>query len=183
VEAWLKVDIAVEQVEKFRQVTRGRSSANTTYRKSVQSVPTISCSRDENAISKVEMMDGDLFPLATNTDLDASAGLRAYKYQPKLEKRHALLKSGLQVAPIFLKKNDRIEALMFVYFLAQLVSALIERQLRNAMREPRTKASIPARLRVQNRAMESRIWSAVLCQTKGLGSLLWLLMNFGTREN
>ena len=25
--------------------------------------------------------------------------------------------------------------------------------------------------------MESRIWSAVLCQTKGLGSLLWLLMN------
>jgi transposase len=134
VEAWLKVDIAVEQVEKFRQVTRGRSSANTTYRKSVQSVPTISCSRDENAISKAEMMDG-IFPLATNTDLDASAGLRAYKYQPKLEKRHALLKSGLQVAPIFLKKNDRIEALMFVYFLAQLVSALIERQLRNAMRE------------------------------------------------
>ena len=55
--------------------------------------------------------------------------------QPKLEKRHALLKSGLQVAPIFLKKNSRIEALMFVYFLAQLLCALIERQLRNAMRE------------------------------------------------
>src|SRR5436853_6600693 len=38
-------------------------------------------------------------------------------------------------APIFLKKNVRIEALMFVYFLAQLVCALLERQLRNAMRE------------------------------------------------
>jgi transposase len=74
-------------------------------------------------------------PLSTNTDLDASAVLRAYKYQPSLEKRHALLKSGLQVAPIFLKKNKRIEALMFVYFLAQLVCALIERQLRNATRE------------------------------------------------
>lgn len=57
------------------------------------------------------------------------------KYQPTLEKRHALLKSGLPVAPIFLKKNQRIEALMFVYFLAQLVCALIERQLRNGMRE------------------------------------------------
>jgi len=134
VEAWVKVDIALEQVEKFRQVTRGRSSANTMYHKIVQRVPRISCSRDQKVVSKSELMDG-IFPLATNTDLDAFAVLRAYKYQPKLEKRHALLKSGLQVAPIFLKKNHRIEALMFVYFLAQLVCALIGRQLRNAMRE------------------------------------------------
>jgi hypothetical protein len=42
---------------------------------------------------------------------------------------------GEAQAPVFLKKNQRIEALMFVYFLAQLVCALIERQLRNAMRE------------------------------------------------
>src|SRR6266705_3074349 len=93
-----------------------------------------SCARDEDAISKAEVMDG-IFPLSTNADLDACAVLRAYKYQPTLEKRHALLKSGLQVAPIFLKKNQRIEALMFVYFLAQLVCALIERQLRDTMRE------------------------------------------------
>src|SRR5206468_12490744 len=43
--------------------------------------------------------------------------------------------SILQVAPVFLKKNDRIEALMFVYFLAQIISALIERQIRLAMVE------------------------------------------------
>jgi transposase len=134
VELWIKVDIVLEPAEKFRQITRGRSSANTMYHKIVHWVPRITCSRDEKAISKSEVMDG-IFPLATNTDLDAFAVLRAYKYQPQLEKRHALLKSGLQVAPIFLKKNHRIEALMFVYFLAQLVCALMERQLRNAMRE------------------------------------------------
>jgi transposase len=134
VEAWVRVDISLQQVDKFKQIMRGRASANTMYRKSVLSEPRISCSRDENAISKSDLMDGT-FPLSTNADLDASAVLRAYKYQPALEKRHALLKSGLQVAPIFLKKNQRIEALMFVYFLAQLLSALIERQLRNAMRE------------------------------------------------
>ena len=134
VEVWVKVEITLEQREKFRQVARGRSSANTMYHKIVQWVPRISCARDENAILRSEVMDG-IYPLATNTELDASAALRAYKYQPKLEKRHALLKSGLQVAPIFLKKNSRIEALMFVYFLAQLLCALIERQLRNAMRE------------------------------------------------
>ena len=78
------------------------------YRKSVLSVPRISCSRDEIA---------------------------AYECQSALEKRHELLKSGLQVAPVFLKENQRIEALLFVYFLAQSVCALIERQLRNAMRK------------------------------------------------
>jgi len=79
-------------------------------------------------------MDG-IFPLTTNTNLDAKAVLNAYKYQPRLEKRHALLKSGLHVAPIYLKRNSRIEALMFVFFLVQLVCSLLERQLRNAMRE------------------------------------------------
>jgi transposase len=134
VESWVAIEIALEEVEKFRQIRRGRSSPNTMYRKLLHWVPRISYSRDENAISQAAVMDG-IFPLATNTGLDASTVLRAYKYQPQLEKRHALLKSGLQVAPIFLKKNHRIEALMFVYFLAQLVSALIERQMRNTMRE------------------------------------------------
>jgi transposase len=134
VEAWVQVDIALQQVEKFKQILRGRSSTNTMYRQSVLSVPPIHCSRDENAISKSQVMD-EIFPFSTNADLDASAVLRAYKYPPALEKRHALLQSGLQVAPVFLKKNQRIEAPRFVSFLAQLVCALIERQLRNAMRE------------------------------------------------
>ena len=134
VEAWVKVEIALEEVVKFRQLTRGRASANTAYRKVVRWLPRISYARDENAIARAELMDGT-FPLTTNTDLDAKSVLRAYKYQPYLEKRHALLKSGLQVAPIFLKRNLRIEALMFVYFLAQLLCALLERRLRNAMRE------------------------------------------------
>ena len=136
VEPWIKVDIALQQVVTFQQLTRGRASADTAYRKVVHWLPRLSYSRDENAIAHAQLMDG-VFPLTSNANLDAKAVLRAYKYQPKLEKRHALLKSGLLVAPIFLKKNDRIEALMFVYFLAQLLCALIERQLRNTMRQNR----------------------------------------------
>ena len=68
VELWIQVDIALEPAEKFRQITRGRSSANTMYHKIVHWVPRITCSRDEKAISKSEVMDG-IFPLATNTDL------------------------------------------------------------------------------------------------------------------
>lgn len=131
---WITVEIALERVEKFKQARRGRSSDDSMFRRVIHWIPSIECSRNESAISQASAMDG-IFPLATNTDLNALAVLKAYKYQPKLERRHALMKSGLQVAPVFLKKNDRIEALMFVYFLAQLTCALVERQLRTAMRE------------------------------------------------
>ena len=61
--------------------------------------------------------------------------LGVYKYQPFLEKRNEQLKSVLSVAPMFLKKPERVAALLFVYFLAVLVFALIEREVRNRMAE------------------------------------------------
>jgi transposase len=132
VKSWIKYEVALERVEKFTQLKRGRPAADTVYQKTIHFVPSLSCSRDENAIATSEMMDG-VFPLVTNTELDARSVLNSYKHQPKLEKRHSLLKSGLHVAPIFLKKNDRIEALMIVYFLAQLVCSLVDRQLKIGM--------------------------------------------------
>jgi transposase len=79
-------------------------------------------------------MDG-IFPLTTNTKEKPLDVFKIYKYQPRIEKRHALLKSTLEVAPIWLKKNTRIEALMFLEFIAQMVAALIERDLRQKMVE------------------------------------------------
>jgi transposase len=38
-----------------------------------------------------------------------------------------------EIAPVFLKNEGRIEALFTIYFLALLVHALIERELRQAM--------------------------------------------------
>ena len=79
-------------------------------------------------------MDG-IFPLTTNTKEKPIDVYKIYKYQPRIEKRHALLKSTLEVAPIWLKKNTRIEALMFLEFIAQMAAALIERELRHKMTE------------------------------------------------
>ena len=132
VQDWIKFELKLARVEKFKQTRRGRSSDDTLYRKEVEWLPTIECKRCEDAIAESAAMDG-VFPLATNTQLDAHGTLSAYKYQPKLEKRHSLLKSGLNVAPIFLKRNDRIEALMHVYFVAQLISSLLERDIKQAM--------------------------------------------------
>ena len=60
--------------------------------------------------------------------------LAAYKYQPNLEKRHAQLKGTQLVAPVFLHDPARIEALLCCHFIAMLIQALIERQIRRAMK-------------------------------------------------
>lgn len=128
----------VEQVQ-FVQRTRGKPTEQTNYRRIVQSIPVLSASQDPAAIAAAKTMDG-VFPYVTNTDLSALEVLKKYKYQPCLEKRHFLAKSVLEMAPVFLKKNTRIEALMFVCFIAQLIAALMERTVRQNMAQRQIKA-------------------------------------------
>lgn len=132
VSEFVTTEITLEQVTEFKQKTRGPATESTDFRRTLKWVPSLNCRRNLENIEKAAAMDG-IFPLVTNTQLKAVEVLQNYKYQPRIEKRHRLLKSGLHVAPVFLKKNDRIDALMVVYFLAQLVSSLIERQLRQQM--------------------------------------------------
>jgi len=74
--------------------------------------------------------------LVTNTALAASEVLRKYKSQPFLEKRMYTQKTVLEVAPVFLKKEKRIEAMLFLYFVALMIVSLIERKIRmNMIRE------------------------------------------------
>jgi transposase len=59
--------------------------------------------------------------------------LGAYRYQPNLERRHHLLKSVQDAAPVLLHSPARIEALFCCQFLALLIAALIEREVRAGM--------------------------------------------------
>ena len=78
----------------------------------------------------VSKTDG-LFPLITNNHiLDAAEVLRMYKRQSYLEKRMYTKKSILDVAPVFLKKQRRIEAVLLLYFFALMIVSLIERNIR-----------------------------------------------------
>ena len=50
-----------------------------------------------------------------------------------IEKRFQQVKTVLEIAPVLLKNEGRIQALFFIYFLALLIQSLIERELRRAM--------------------------------------------------
>lgn len=131
---WVTVDIKWDAVEEFKAITRGKPTADTAFRRIIKQVPRLHVSTNAENIARSAALDG-IFPLTTNTKEKPVDVFKIYKYQPRIEKRHALLKSTLEVAPIWLKKNTRIEALMFLEFVAQMVAALIERELRQKMAE------------------------------------------------
>ena len=75
-----------------------------------------------------------MYPLLTNDRrLTSAQVLEAHKRQPGIEKRFEQLKSVHEIAPVFLKSETRIEAFFLLYFLALLLQALVERQLRQGM--------------------------------------------------
>ena len=85
---------------------------------------------------KVEAQTDGVFPLlCTDNKLTAKEVIKAYKYQPRLEKRFNQLKEIHHGAPLFFKKIERIEANMFGFFIALAVQALIEREVRKKMKE------------------------------------------------
>lgn len=126
--------IETKEEERFKQSRRGRPSEGTEYIRQVKKSFRLHWSHKLEAQKADAKMDG-LFPLITNDmKLTLAAILAAYKHQPSLERRHELLKTTLEVMPMNLKSATRIEALLLLFFFAQMVMALLERQLRLAMK-------------------------------------------------
>lgn len=134
---WLVVEIQEAEQEHYRQAHRGRPSQATQYTRTVQKRYAISWRIDSRRLEDAAQDDG-IFPLITNLqDWDARQILEAYKRQPILEKRFSQLKTDFRVAPVYLKNVGRIVGLLAVYFFALMVQALLERELRRAMKDQR----------------------------------------------
>ena len=119
----------------FRQESRGRPGDDTRYRRTDRTRIALSFEILADKVTAQAASDG-MYPFITN-DRDLSPGdlLEHYKYQPCLERRHEQLKTGLAVVPIWLKSINRIEAILLLYYIALLVRALIEREIRRNMKE------------------------------------------------
>ena len=65
--------------------------------------------------------------------MTSEEALKAYKYQPRLEKRFSQFKSIHNAAPIFFKNIQRVEANMFLFFIALIIQSLLEREVRKMM--------------------------------------------------
>ena len=131
---YLHVRRTMREDHRFKQAGRGRPGSQTAYRKITRRRYDLEWSVDEAAIAYDHNSDG-MYPLITNDrSLAPTQVLQAHKGQPMIEKRFEQIKTVHEIAPVFLKNEGRIEAMFTVYFLALLVQALIERELRHAMK-------------------------------------------------
>jgi transposase len=148
VQDWLDVTIEEMVQTEHVQVGRGRPGPKTLYRQVEVKYYTIRVATNEAALQRAARCDG-LFALISNdTGLSVQTALQKYKYQPYAEKRHQQLKSVFAVRPLWLKNARRVESLLWLYHLVELVQALLEREVRQRMQEAGVE-SLP--LRPENR--------------------------------
>jgi len=132
VDEFFEVKIVTERKQIKVKVSPGRPTLKSVYKNKWEFEYRITWTLNDRALSAAAKTDG-IFPLVTNTDLEAGEVLRKYKTQPFLEKRLYTQKTILEVAPVFLKKEKRIEAILFLYFVALMIVSLLERKIRMNM--------------------------------------------------
>ena len=131
---WVRCTVHEKTNESYRQAGPGRPGPDTAYRRIEKKAFQVTCDVDTTQVACNAVSDG-CWPLITNDkDMTGAQVLAAYRYQPNLERRHHLLKGIQDAAPIWIKTIPRIEAIFLCHFIALLISALIERQIRMAMK-------------------------------------------------
>jgi transposase len=133
-EEWISFELLPEISWTYHADKPGRPTRSTHYRRKSKSRFDVAYQIESARIAETATGDG-VFPLVTNVnELSPDELLTAYKGQPVIEKRFSQLKTDFSVAPVYLKGVRRIEALLCAYFFALMVEALVERELRQAMR-------------------------------------------------
>lgn len=137
VEGLIAYKIEAQRETKKRYSQRGRPKPSTQGRQTWRNHFSLAFHIDQEAIDREAMTDG-VFPLITNLDEQSYSSkkvLEIYKFQPFLEKRHSQLKTWQETTPVLLKKDERVLGYLHMHVMALMVATLIERQLRNAMKQ------------------------------------------------
>ncbi|MBC8548706.1 MAG: IS1634 family transposase [Candidatus Brocadiales bacterium] len=125
--------VSINKAQETIQIGQGRPGNNTRYKTIISTIYSLTWTRNLNELKHESGVDG-VFPLVcTDVELTAKEVLKAYKYQPRLEKRFNQFKSYQKAAPLLFKDVKRIEANFFIFFISLMLHALIEREVRSKM--------------------------------------------------
>ena len=87
---------------------------------------------DESVLARVEAMDGKLLLVTNVADLDAEAIVARYKSLADIERGFKVLKSEIEIAPVFHRLPDRIRAHASICFLALVLYRVMRQRLKLA---------------------------------------------------
>jgi len=157
--SFLQVTVQRHVEQRRRYLRRGRPTAETPVQVDRHITYTLDVRRDGPALARERRTDG-VFPLVTNlAKTPKHEVLGMYKFQPYVERRFSLLKTDLEIAPVYLKKPRRAAGLLHAYFLAVVIASLIEREVRTGMqhRHLKTLALLP-----EHRRTPTPTWPRIL---------------------
>jgi transposase len=85
---------------------------------------------DRETLQQAMARDGRYLLVTNDCSLSAQQMLALYRQKDGVEKRFTVAKSDLKVSPIYLHRDDRIQAMLLLNMLALLAYSLLERQAR-----------------------------------------------------
>ena len=134
-EYFFNITISEKTEETKKQIGKGRPGPNTKNKICKQTYYSLSWELNKKRLKQEKGVDG-VFPLiTTDKSFTPKEVLLSYKYQPWLEKRFNQFKSVHEAAPLLFKNIERVEAIMFLFFVALIIQGVIERKVRLAMKE------------------------------------------------
>jgi len=124
-------DYTWAQIEKAR---RGNTAKNLVDIELTGTDGELSLTYDLNSekLSQAQVLDGRYLLGTNDFDLSALQMLQHFKGQEIVERRFKTVKGPIQVRPMFLHKEERIESLVFVAMIALLVYTILEMLCRRA---------------------------------------------------
>jgi transposase len=87
---------------------------------------------DERALARAEMMDGKLLLVTNVQDLPAADIIARYKSLADIERGFRVLKSEIEIAPVFHRLADRIRAHASICFMALIMYRVMRQRLKLA---------------------------------------------------
>lgn len=135
----LKSKLNVRKYKKLKNVETRITTLRKQYKGSKYVISTLSVdefgkisleySIDQAIVSEEMLLDGKYILATSRKDLSPKEMIEIYKGRDISEKDFAILKGPLQIRPIFLHKDKRIESLIFIIMCALLVYSIIKMEI------------------------------------------------------
>ena len=87
---------------------------------------------DEAALEAAERLDGKLLLVTTLSDLDAEEVLARYRALADIERGFRVLKSDIEITPVYHRLPERIRAHALICFLALVLHRIMRQRLKAA---------------------------------------------------
>lgn len=118
---------------------------------------------DEEAIQKAERFDGKLALVTNVADFSAGEIVQRYKALADIERGFRVLKSDLEIAPVFHRLPDRIRAHSLICFMALVIYRVMRMRLKEhgSLLSPKTALEILSRIQQHTATVGDRAYSGI----------------------